>query len=418
MSGDKQMKKRKLRKGAVVVILVLLVAIVGLFLYLFLFFNFKFIGVNSIHADALKYQEKHCLVFYPDGDNPGLELAKKMCKEGEEDTIYDYALKPYGDYKLVDYGQGDKYFIDQNNKELVIIIDDINDNAKKIISDYLRYEAKKQKRDEAYSITFLEKTHVSNLDLSNVAFDVEGENLLVDIPEFDIEVAVPLKYMQTELGKNFGYTNELYVKPRYVDPDRPMIAMTFDDGPNIKTTSIIMDTLEYYDGAGTFFCLGERLRQDKEIPFIKEAIEDGHEYGSHTQSHKDLTKLSSNEIVEEISIPANDLKNGFGYEIKLYRPPYGARNSEVDAASPYPAIMWNVDSEDWLSRDVESIKNVVYSEVDDKDVILFHDIYETTAEAIKEIVPKFISEGYQLVTVSEMMNALGLDYSVKSFAGR
>ena len=53
-----------------------------------------------------------------------------------------------------------------------------------------------------------------------------------------------------------------------------------------------------------------------------------------------------------------------------------------------------------------------------KDVILFHDIYETTAEAIKEIVPKFISEGYQLVTVSEMMNALGLDYSVKSFGGK
>ena len=408
MSGDKQMKKRKLRKGAVVVISVLLVAIVGLFLYLFLFFNFKFIGVNSIHADALKYQEKHCLVFYPDGDNPGLELAKKMCKEGEEDTIYDYALKPYGDYKLVDYGQGDKYFIDQNNKELVITIDDINDNAKKIISDYLRYEAKKQKRDEAYSITFLEKTHVSNLDLSNAAFDVEGENLLVDIPEFDIEVAVPLKYMQTELGKNFGYTNELYVKPRYVDPDRPMIAMTFDDGPRSGTTDIILNILKEENVKATFF-----VTNSGPDDLIKRAYDEGHAVGLHTASHDySVVYASGDSYFNDLKLVSERVKRITGEESKLIRFPGGSSNTISRKYSPgimsyltqevvkrgYRYYDWNIDSRDAEGGrfNADEITKFVTSKLshDKVNMVLMHDIKVTTMEALRNIIRYGKENGY------------------------
>lgn len=414
----KKVKRRKLRRGALAILMLLVIIVISAIMYLLLNFNLKFIGVKSIHEDALKYQQSHCLAFYPEGENGGYDVAKSLCDGVDDDRIYDYILKPYGDYTLVDYGQGDKYFIDKDNKLLSITSSDINDEAKQIISDYLRYQAKKGGEDRAYTLEFIEKSHVSKLDLSDATYDVEGENLLVNIPSFETEVLIPLKYIQEPIGKNFGYADELYQKPRYVDPNRPMIALTFDDGPYIPTTSAIVDALEYYDSVGTFFCLGNRLRPDKEIPFIKEAIEKGNEYASHTQSHRNLTNLDSASVLEEIVTPANDLKNGFGYEITLYRPPYGARNSSVDEASPYPAILWNVDSEDWKSRNSETIKSTVYAQTDDKDIVLFHDIYEFTANAVIDIIPEFISQGYQLVTVTELMQTLDIDPNINMFSGK
>ena len=147
-------------------------------------------------------------------------------------------------------------------------------------------------------------------------------------------------------------------------------------------------------------------------------MEQGNEYGSHTQSHPNLTNLSSEAALEEIMIPANDLKNGFGYEMRLYRPPYGSHDSNVDNISPYPAILWNVDSEDWKSRNPDAIKEQVYSQVDENDIVLFHDIYDSTAQAVEDIIPYYVDKGYQLVTVSEMMEVLGIDYNKPYFSGR
>lgn len=411
-------KVRKVRKSALIVLLIIIICIIGLLLFLFTSFNFKFIGKKSIHENSAKYQNAHCLVFYPNGTDNGGKVAESLCKGVKDDRIYDYTLKPYGDYKLVDYGQGTKYFIDSEGKELTISNEDIDGSAKQIISDYLRYQYKKEGRDEAYTTDFYEKSYVDNLDLSDSEYHVDGENLVVSLPSFDIDVNVPLKYMQAIIHKNLGYPNELYVKPRYIDPNRPMVAITFDDGPYIPTTSQIVDTLSYYDSVATFFCLGSNLRLDKEVPFIKEVVERGNEYASHTQSHLNLTKLDYDSIKEEILTPYNDLKDGFGYEMRLYRPPYGSLSDSVYEAQPFPAILWNVDSEDWKSRNPSTIKEVVYGSVDENDIVLFHDIYQTTADAMSEIVPELISRGYQLVTVSELMDALDVGYDTNRFSGK
>lgn len=411
-------KRRKFRKNALIVLSILSAVIIGLVLYLILSFNIHFIGVKSIHEDASKYQVKHCLAFYPSGKNSGEKIAREVCSGVNDDRIFDYVLKPYGDYFLVDYGQGNKFFIDKDNQDLVISNQDINDNAKHIIADYLRYQMKKEGRDEAYSLEFLENSTADKVDISNATYQIEDEYLLCHLPSYDIDLKLPLKYLQKEIGKNFGYQNELYKKPRFIDPNKPMVALTFDDGPYIPTTSQIVDVLEKYDASATFFCLGNRLGADKEVPFIKEAIEKGNEYGSHTQSHYNLGSLTKEEVLSEITIPAQDLKNGFGYEMRLYRPPYGYRDSEIDAVSPYPAILWNVDSLDWKSRDPESIKEIVYGSVDNYDIVLFHDIYQSTVDAVVDIVPKLISDGYQLVTVSEMMESLGISFDEPRFSGR
>ena len=413
------MKKRKLRKGAAALLLTMAVLLLASVLYLIFNFNIHFVGAKSIHENSAKYKTRNCLVFYPEGENDGKQVAKQICSQNnKKDAIYDYVLKPYGDYRMVDYGTGLNYFVDTDNKQLKIDKQLAGDKAQQIISDFIRYTAKKSGMEEAFHVDYLKKTAPSNIELENISYTIEGDDALVEVKDFEMTLRIPLKYLQSELGINLGYSNTIYQKPRFIDPTRPMLAFTFDDGPNIETTSKIVDTLALYDGVGTFFCLGQRMRVDKEIPFIKMVIEKGNEYGSHTQSHRDLTKLSESEAKEEIMTPANDLKDGFGYQMQLYRPPYGSRNSYVDDLSPLTAIIWNVDSEDWNSRDKEAIKNKVYSEVDENDIVLFHDIYESTAEAIEDIVPYYVDKGYQLVTVSELMTALGIKEDAAYFAGR
>ncbi|MBR2578034.1 MAG: hypothetical protein IKE38_03790, partial [Erysipelotrichaceae bacterium] len=137
--------------------------------------------------------------------------------------------------------------------------------------------------------------------------------------------------------------------------------------------------------------------------------------------------LSVSEARNEIMIPFHDLYDnqyGFGYMMKTFRPPYGSTNDSVDTATGLTAVLWNVDSLDWSYRlkydhddCVEVIFNKVVSEADENDVILFHDIYQTSVDAACELVEYFIREGYQVVSASELMEALGLE-GVSHFSGR
>ena len=287
---------------------------------------------------------------------------------------------------------------------------------------------KKDELDEAYTYDFLLATYYENIDLSECTYKVEGQDLVVHFKPYDYDLYIPLKYMQEPAGIDLGYENELYLKPRYVSPKRKMVAFTFDDGPDtsLVTSSQIVDRLYQFDSSATFFVLGYRLGE-KQISFCRESIEKGMEYGSHTQNHANLTSLSAYEAANEIMIPYHDLYDnqyGFGYMMKTFRPPYGSTNESVNTATSLTAVLWNVDSLDWSYRlnyahddCVQVIFDKVVSETDENDVILFHDIYQTSVDAACELVEYFIKEGYQVVSVSEMMQALGLE-GVSYFSGR
>lgn len=419
----KRKKKRHIRKGILYTGIFLLLGLLIVLTIFFLNFNFKFIDKKSVHIDANKYQTKSCLIFYPNNEFSKNE-AKNICDNSNEDSIiYDYALIPYGDYYLVSYANGTKYYVDKNYNSLTI--NSINsENGKKIVSDYLRYSMKKDEIDEAYTYDFLEETYYENIDLSNVTYKIDGTNIDIYFPKYNYDVYIPIKYLQDELGINLGFKSEYYKKPRYVSKQRKKICFTFDDGPDLKfeTSGEIVDDLYKYDSSSTFFVLGNRLGE-KQINYIKEAVEKGMEYGSHTQSHKDLKKLSKNEAINEILTPYNDLNNGFGYKMKLFRPPYGSINKEILDYTNLTAVLWNVDSLDWSYRnkyDEEECVDVIYKKVVDdtneNDVVLFHDIYKTSAKASKKLIIHYIKEGYQIVSASELMKAL--DISSKRFSGK
>lgn len=203
------------------------------------------------------------------------------------------------------------------------------------------------------------------------------------------------------------YVSKVFDKEKYVFEEvkaDKYVAFTFDDGPS-EYTSDIVDAFVSNNSKATFFMLGNRM---KALGSVVNYVKDNNmEIGSHTYSHKRLTDLTKEEALEEINstvIVYNELTNE---NLTLLRPPYGSINNEVMNLSLFPLITWSIDPKDWLNKDPEYIKNHVLETIYDGAIILMHDIYPTSKEAIKMLIPELINNGYKLVTVSELAKIKG-----------
>ena len=195
---------------------------------------------------------------------------------------------------------------------------------------------------------------------------------------------------------------------RYIDPSKPMVALTFDDGPDVQVDSILMDELEKVNGRSTFFVVGQRVEKFPED--IKNTVERGHEVGNHSYDHDiHLSKKGVDYIRNEFDKTDQAVQNASGVAPALVRLPGGNYTADVKTAVSKPLIFWSIDTEDWRSRDAEKTKQIVLSQVKDGDIVLMHALYLSTAEACKAIIPELTARGYQLVTVSEMIRFRGQD---------
>lgn len=193
---------------------------------------------------------------------------------------------------------------------------------------------------------------------------------------------------------------------RYIDPDKPMVALTFDDGPANGITNRIIEALVNNDSAATFFVVGSRVSNNSSL--IEQIITTGNEIGNHTYSHTSLTKMSDDEFFNEINGVINDVNAIITTDVNIIRPTYGNYNQHVKDLSPYPLILWSIDTEDWKYRDADRIYEHVMANVKDGDIILLHDLYESSAAAAERLIPALIEKGYQIVTVSELMEYKGI----------
>lgn len=230
-----------------------------------------------------------------------------------------------------------------------------------------------------------------------------------DGPGDVVQAAPPSKeaslFKEASLGPA-GDGNELFPVSGPVDASKPMIAFTFDDGPYYSVDKRILDTLQAYGGRATFFIVGSRVNDYKDT--LKRIHDSGSEIGNHTYNHKNLEQIPPEEVASQIEMTNDAVEAVTGFRPKLVRVPYGAFKGQVPGLVSYPMIQWNIDTQDWSSKDKDAIAASVLSQAKDGSIILMHDLYSSTAEAFETVIPLLAAQGYQFVTVSEMYAAKGM----------
>ncbi|MDO4564238.1 MAG: polysaccharide deacetylase family protein [Clostridia bacterium] len=194
------------------------------------------------------------------------------------------------------------------------------------------------------------------------------------------------------------------------DPNRKVIALTFDDGPNEKYTALILDLLEQYQVKATFFVLGNSIGGNEQLLLRMDEL--GCEIGCHSWSHADMTKQSKDEMRRHFALAVDRISGCFenGYTVTLMRPPYGATDSSVYSVMKemgLAVIKWNVDSRDWESKNADKVFKLCTDDLEPGQILLFHDRMQSTVDAIGRLIPYFLENGYELVTVTELIESGG-----------
>ena len=248
---------------------------------------------------------------------------------------------------------------------------------------------------------------LSDQDLSAWNFDYKDSQILI-YPSQPVEnlneIALPVSSFFEVIQSSYLLDKdaELY-KAYYEKKNRKVVALTFDDGPNPTTTNQALDTLSKYGIKATFFVLGKNVSGNEEI--LKRMKSDGHVIGNHSWSHPVLSKLSLDEAKKQINDTEAALTKVLGSSSKLMRPPYGAITDDIRNSLDLSFIMWDVDSLDWKSKNEASILTEIQRQVKNGSIILMHDIHVETVNALPKVIDYLKEQGYEFVTVPEMLHS-------------
>ncbi len=184
-----------------------------------------------------------------------------------------------------------------------------------------------------------------------------------------------------------------------------LAAITFDDGPGPYTDNLL-DELAKRNVPVTFFMQGYRAAQYPAV--VKKAYEAGHQIASHTYDHPSLTKIGDKAIQKQVSTTAAILNQAVGGNYSyMVRPPYGSVNARVLKALNVPAVLWSVDTLDWKSLNADAVCQHILNDTKDGSIILLHDIHATSIPGALRGIDALRSQGYELVTVSELLRRRG-----------
>ena len=191
--------------------------------------------------------------------------------------------------------------------------------------------------------------------------------------------------------------------PPAIIGERKFIALTFDDGPNPKTTTKILNILQKEKVLATFFVLGRSANNYRNI--LAKIVENGHEIGSHGWTHKKLTTISYKEIANEMK-KSNQLLQQFSQQrYKLFRPPYGSFNRQLIRLSGADfVVLWSVDPTDWKAKSEAKIVEKIMEEVGNGGIILLHDIKKITVKTLPKIIFELKKRNYHFLTVGNLLD--------------
>lgn len=206
--------------------------------------------------------------------------------------------------------------------------------------------------------------------------------------------------------------NIVVSRGRTIDISKPLIALTYDDGPRTDVGARLMDVFEKYGQRATFFMVGDRVAA--RASEVKRMADDGHEVANHTYDHVYLNKVGADTIHNQVTACSDIIEQTCGIRPRIMRLPGGNKNSTVLANVNMPIILWNIDTRDWSHRNTQKTIDAVMGKVSDGDIVLMHELYESTAAASEYMVPKLVEQGFQLVTVSELAAIKGKELTANS----
>lgn len=185
--------------------------------------------------------------------------------------------------------------------------------------------------------------------------------------------------------------------------EKPKIALTFDDGPSKKYTPKLLDGLHKRGVKATFFLLGQNIDKEGNREIVKRMHEEGHLIGNHTYHHVEITKVSNEVAFEEITRTNELIQSITGEKVEYMRPPFGLWQKKLEKQIHVLPVMWSIDPLDWATENVDEIVNKVVTEAEENGIILLHDGYDSSVKAALLIVDALQKEGYEFVTVDELM---------------
>lgn len=205
--------------------------------------------------------------------------------------------------------------------------------------------------------------------------------------------------------------------PRVLPPNRksvytrcetalPLIAITFDDGPDPVLTPRLLDLLKERKIHATFFLVGKNAAAFPDV--VKRIADEGHELGNHSWSHPLLTQLGKDSVESQLRRTHDAIVKACGVAPLLYRPPYGAvtaaQRARIEKSFGYPAILWDVDPQDWQHpRNAQKVYDRIHSQTRAGSIILCHDIHETTIAAMPATLDDLTARGYRFATVTQLI---------------
>ncbi len=179
------------------------------------------------------------------------------------------------------------------------------------------------------------------------------------------------------------------------------VALTFDDGPHPYYTEQLLDGLKERGVKVTFFVTGEHAALHPDV--VLRMSQEGHLIGNHTYSHLQLQEGNLAVFKEELLKTNEVLKGITGKEVEYVRPPYGTWDKSIEPELNMIPVLWTVDPLDWCSSNAANVAKKVLNEVEEDDIILMHDYYDSSVTAALEVVDELLKQGYVFVTVEEIL---------------
>lgn len=306
------------------------------------------------------------------------------------------------------------FVIDQEKERFIELLDVIDLPKIKNKSEYTRFlstipEGKNKKRLEQIDTKTVEPIQWILTD-NNIEFIIENKEKENEVDRVIVEYEKIKDHLHKTYKKQFvpkKKEEKTKKKKQKEKTNKKLVALTFDDGPDVTVTPQILNLLDQYNIKATFFMLARNVNKFPHI--AKDVAKQGHEIANHSINHMNLNKAKRSQIEKEIIKSKSIIEKVTGVKPKLFRPPYGEYNNtviELANKSEQTIVMWSVDTLDWKHRSIKKTLEIINRDTKELSIVLMHDIHQTTADALEKVIETLQKEDYEFVTTSELLKHL------------